>query len=199
MSRRRRALATLSLAALVAAGVAGIVVTRGWPGSDEAAAPGPGTSPTTSVTGSEDAAPADGAHATEEASTDEVAAEPVGDGTDPESGQTLATDAPVVSTAAAVPVQVTFHDWNAVQRQVMVGGYVPGVVEEGGTCTLTLTQAGKSVSAKVSATADASSTACGAVTVAGNSLAAGTWQAVLSYASGAHSGSAPAVAIEVTP
>jgi hypothetical protein len=199
MSRRRRVLATLSLAALAAAVAAGIAVTRDGAGSDEAAASGPGSSPTTSVTPSDDAAPADEADATEEAPTDEVAPEPVGDGTDPESGQTLATDAPVVSTGAAVPVKVTFHDWNAAQRQVMVGGYVPGLVEDGGTCTLTLTQAGKNVSAKVSATADASSTACGAVTVAGNRLGAGTWQAVLSYASGAHSGAAPAVAIEVTP
>jgi hypothetical protein len=97
-----------------------------------------------------------------------------------------------------VPVTVTFYGWRADVHQVMVGGYVPGVVESDGICTVTLTNGTATVSVDAAATADASSTACGAIVVPGDRLSAGTWQAVLSYSSPEHTGAAAAVPVEVT-
>jgi hypothetical protein len=120
------------------------------------------------------------------------------EGADPESGQTLATDQPVTVTTAKVPVSVTFYGWNAVAGEAQVGGYVAGVVEDGGTCTLTLTKAGVKATAVKSAAADATTTTCGRLRIPGTQLSAGTWQAVLSYRSSGHTGSSDAVAIQVT-
>lgn len=121
------------------------------------------------------------------------------EGADPQSGQTLATDQPVVVTTAKVPVSVTFYGWNAVAREAQVGGYVSGVIEGGGTCTLTLTKAGVNVTVRQPATADASTTMCGELDVPGARLSAGTWRAVLSYRSPGHAGVATPVDIAVTP
>ena len=196
MSRSRKMLAALSLAALCAAAVVGgLYVTRGSAGASDASASEATSSSTPSAAGS--AGTSTAADVPTTTSAHPTSPEDDGDGTDPESGQTLATDPPVVATAAAVPVKVTFYGWQADERQVLVGGYVAGIVEDGGTCTLTLTQGGTTVTEQVQATADASSTACGAITVSGDRLAGGTWQAVLSYASGSHAGAAPAVPVEV--
>lgn len=115
----------------------------------------------------------------------------------PQSGQILATDPPVRATGADVRVVTTFHDWNATSHEVMVGGYVQGVVEDGGTCTLTLTSGSSRATGSSRAHADATTTTCGAVTVPGSDLAAGTWNAVLSYSSPKHSGKAAAVTVAV--
>lgn len=124
---------------------------------------------------------------------------PAKDSAQPTSGQTVATDAPVVVTSSRVPVVMTYSGWNASARKVMVGGYVTGVIESGGTCTVTLTHAGARVTASGPARPDASTTACGALTVPGSSLTSGTWKAVLSYASKASAGTSSAVDIDVTP
>lgn len=121
------------------------------------------------------------------------------DATRPTSGQTVATDTPVVVTSSTVPVVVTYSGWNAGARQVMAGGYVSGVIEAGGTCTLTLTKAGVQVKAQKPGRPDAATTACGGLTVPGSSLSSGTWKAVLSYASTTSSGSSAPVDIAVTP
>jgi hypothetical protein len=47
------------------------------------------------------------------------------------------------------------------------------------------------------AAADATTTVCGGLAVDGSQLAAGSWQAVLTYASAAHTGTSQAVAVEV--
>ncbi|MCW2637423.1 MAG: uncharacterized protein JWQ99_3790 [Blastococcus sp.] len=198
MSRRRKVLAALSFAVLaVAAVLAGLFVTGRFPGAEASSGSGASSPAPTSAVRSDAPAPAEATGRTDEAGASD--SEPVGDGTDPESGQTLATDPPVVVKSADAPVSVTFYGWQAADRQLVVGGYVGGVVESDGTCTLTLTKGGAKVTERVSASPDAASTACGAVAVPGSRLAAGTWQAVLSYASGAHTGTAAAVAIEVTP
>jgi hypothetical protein len=80
---------------------------------------------------------------------------------------------------------------------VQVGGFVAGVVEDGGTCTLTLTKGGETVVGTSEARGDASTTTCGAVIVSGDKVSAGGWQGVLSYRSAERSGTAPAVSIEV--
>lgn len=124
---------------------------------------------------------------------------PAGDSAQPTSGQTVATDTPVIVTSSTVPVVVTHSGWNASLKKVMVGGYVSGVIESGGTCTLTLTRAGVHVTTSGPARPDAATTACGGLTVPGSSLTPGTWKAVLSYASKASTGTSSAVDIDVTP
>jgi hypothetical protein len=109
----------------------------------------------------------------------------------------VVTDAPVVVTGGKVPVVVTYSGWNAVQHQVMVGGYAAGVVESKGVCTLTLRQGARTVTAQSPASPDASTTACGALSVPGTKLAPGSWRAVLSYTSKTSSGAAAPVDIEV--
>jgi hypothetical protein len=116
---------------------------------------------------------------------------------DPASGQTLATDEPVVVTTPEAPVSVTFYGWDPGTQQAQVGGYVPGVVEDGGTCTLTLRRGDQTVTGTSGARPDAASTACGAVVVPGAELANGEWEAVLSYESPRHAGSSEPVTIEV--
>jgi hypothetical protein len=72
-------------------------------------------------------------------------------------------------------------------RQLALGGVVDGVVENGGTCTLSLTGPGTPVSVTHEGLADAGSTSCGEMLVQVD--AAGVWQAVLAYESATSSGS----------
>jgi hypothetical protein len=137
--------------------------------------------------------------------SDQTAGAPLSsDATQPTSGQTVATDTPVAattstSTSTTVPVVVTYSGWNASLKQAIAGGYVNGVIESGGTCTLTLSKAGVQVTAQGQARPDAATTACGGLTVPGAKLGAGTWKAVLSYTSATSTGSSTPVEIAVTP
>ena len=72
-----------------------------------------------------------------------------------------------------------------------------GTVEEGGTCTLTLTRESTTVTTARPAVPNASSTSCGDLTVAPQKLAPGTWTTVLSYSSPTSAGSSPASQVKV--
>lgn len=74
---------------------------------------------------------------------------------------------------------------------------MPFLVEEGGTCTLTLTQGGASATASREATPNVTSTACGELVVPGDQLAPGTWDAVLAYESERSAGSTEPVEVQV--
>jgi hypothetical protein len=106
---------------------------------------------------------------------------------------------PEAGGGGAVDVQVvtSFAGWDEVSGTVIAGGYVTGVVEDGGTCTLTLSRGGRDVVVETSGLADASTTACGGLEVAGSSLGGGRWSAVLSYRSGAAAGTAEPVQVDV--
>lgn len=174
----------LSVIAAFAAAGAGYVITRGWPDDSvaaESAAASSGTSsaPTLAPTPGEQTAPGP-------------------DKPNPSSGQTVATDDPVVVETATVPVVLTYSAWSAADRAVLAGGYVSGVIEDGGVCTLTLTLGSASVTVQGPAMPDASTTVCGGLTVPGDRLSAGTWQATLSYASPTRSGTSAPASVEVT-
>jgi hypothetical protein len=67
-----------------------------------------------------------------------------------------------------------------------VRGYVSGVVEDGGTCTATFTQAGKAtVTATSQGIGNASTTNCTPITA---QLSSGKWQVSLSYSSATSQG-----------
>lgn len=184
MPNRRGVVAALAVAAVAGGAVAaGVFLTRG-----------PDTTPaTSSATPTPSQSPLG-----EGAGFEEVSPTPTASiGPDPYEGQDVATDPPVVATGEQVDVTVTFTGWNSTAGEVQVGGYVAGVVEDGGTCTLTLTKDGQSVTGSRPAAPDAATTACGAVVVPGDRVSAGTWQAVLTYSSAAHSGSSEAWDVEV--
>ena len=191
-SGRRRGMLGLTVVLLLcAAAAAGYVVTRGWPQNADAAS-------------STSSAPAGGTDTPADTSADSSSSLPTadpekvgGETAEPTSGQTVATDTPVVVTTSAVPVAVTYSGFNPTAGAVQVGGYVSGVVEDGGTCTLTLTQGGATVAVTARASADATTTTCGALSVPRAKLAPGTWQALLSYASATHTGRAAPVPVEV--
>jgi hypothetical protein len=95
----------------------------------------------------------------------------------------VATSAPTSSTDArtAVVPFITTADWDASAKALDVSAIVPGVVEGGGTCTVTLTSGSTTRTATSSGVAAASYTGCEAVAV--KDLAAGTWQVQVRYSS----------------
>lgn len=109
----------------------------------------------------------------------------------------VATDAPRPATGRDVAVTVTYSGWDDRAADVEVDGFVTGVVEQGGTCTLTLTSGSSTVTEQHPAHADASTTQCGTVTVPGSRLAPGSWRAVLGYSSATSNGTSAPVPVTV--
>lgn len=77
-------------------------------------------------------------------------------------------------------VVLTYAGFESASGTVEANGYVAGTIVEGDTCTLTLTQGDRRVTATSTTIANATTTSCGLLE-AGPDLAAGTWEAVLSY------------------
>jgi hypothetical protein len=103
----------------------------------------------------------------------------------------------VASNQRDASVRTTFGLWSPESSELLVGGYVEGVVESGGTCTLTVTRGAVGVSAAAEAIPDASTTSCGTLSIAGTALGSGSWTAVLNYESAKFSGTAAPMPIEV--
>lgn len=147
MARRMHAWcgAVLATAALLAGCTAptddGATPSPTTSGSPVASATAPATSPATASA----TAPAPSSSPDEDGGTD--ATPPAG------SGGTSLPEPTVVSAARAS------------DGAVEVAGLVPGVVQNGGTCTATVTVGGDEHSASVEALADVSSTTCGTIRV----------------------------------
>jgi hypothetical protein len=92
----------------------------------------------------------------------------------------VATD---TATPASAAVQITYSGADDATQGVTVGAYVAGLIEDGGTCAMTLTLDGKSASAESAGLADASTTSCGQLLVPFSELSAGTWAVEVTYAS----------------
>ena len=95
----------------------------------------------------------------------------------------VASSAPTPSSDArtAVVPFITTADWDASAAALDVSAIVPGIVEGGGTCTVTLTNGSTTRTAESGGVAAASYTGCEAVAV--KDLAAGTWQVQVRYSS----------------
>jgi hypothetical protein len=115
----------------------------------------------------------------------------------PEQDEDVATDSPVPADGGNVGVVVTQAGWAASGQGVEVVGFVTGVVEDGGTCRVTLTRGDQSFSAEREGSADATTTACGSLEVGDARMDVGEWQAVLSYESDDSAGSSAPVAVLV--
>jgi hypothetical protein len=108
----------------------------------------------------------------------------------------VATDAPVKRAKGHVDVLLTYAGSDQGTGTVQAGGFVAGVLEDGGTCTLTLTRGGQEVSATSAATADATTTVCGLLETPPG-IAAGTWHAVLAYESSDAAGTSRSTEVTV--
>jgi hypothetical protein len=108
----------------------------------------------------------------------------------------VATDTPLQTTSGRVDVVLTYAGFEQSTGTVQANGFVAGVLEDGGTCTLTLTKGDDEVTATSTAAADATTTSCGLLeTPAG--LDAGTWDAVLAYSSTDAEGTSAALEVVV--
>lgn len=76
-------------------------------------------------------------------------------------------------------------------------GYVSGVFEDGGTCTLTLTKGTTKVSGTSTGISDVNKTTCGPISIQSGQLTSGDWNAVLSYKSDTASGSSTTQSLRV--
>jgi hypothetical protein len=111
-------------------------------------------------------------------------------------GQVIATDAAPSYGGGTTGVVITNAGWTAAEV-VEVSGFMTDVVEDGGTCRVTLTFGGDTVRAEGAGMADATTTVCGGIEVGGPDLDPGLWQAVLSYESPTSSGVSAPVTVRV--
>ena len=80
------------------------------------------------------------------APTGEPTTAPAAGSSAPEETPAAGTDVEEPDNAGgSVDVVTTYFGWDAGASAVLIGGYVTGVLEDGGTCTATLTQGGRSV------------------------------------------------------
>jgi hypothetical protein len=107
----------------------------------------------------------------------------------------VATDSPVPTTSGRVQVVLSYAGFQP-SGTVQANGFAAGVIEDGGTCTLTLTHGSSVVTATSTAAADATTTSCGLLETAPG-LAPGTWNAVLSYSSPHAHGTSDSVEVTV--
>jgi cytoskeletal protein RodZ len=72
--------------------------------------------------------------------------------------------------------------------QVNANGFISTMIEEGGTCTLSLTKGSEAVRTTNTALADAQSTVCGLMQISTSQLGSGEWTATISYSSDNYEG-----------
>jgi hypothetical protein len=111
----------------------------------------------------------------------------------------VATDAPVTvaPSVSGGDIFITYARWNSQESWAEVSGYLAGVVEDGGTCTLTLTKGGATAHATTEGISNVTSTSCGRLTVPQNQLSSGTWRAVVTYRSDTSTGTSRAAEVTV--
>lgn len=110
---------------------------------------------------------------------------------------TTATPSPTATTTrppAQVGVTITYAATRA-DGDLIVGAYADVVTE--GTCTLTLSGPGNTITASSSAIPDVTTSACGEIVVSADQLVAGTWNAVVDFAGGAYAGTSDPYQVEV--
>jgi hypothetical protein len=73
-------------------------------------------------------------------------------------------------------------------EQIRANGFISTMIEEGGTCTLTLSRGEQKVQTTTTSLADAQSTICGLMLVNKNDVSNGSWTATLSYSSDKYEG-----------
>lgn len=113
------------------------------------------------------------------------------------SGDSTTAGADEAGTTRLVTPVVVHAGIDAPSGTVRVDAFIPGLLEDGGTCTATLTRGAVQVSATASAAADATATWCTTVGLRLSDLETGTWEAVVEYTSSSSAGTSPPVTVEV--
>lgn len=198
MARRKRwPLLVVGAVVVAVAAVGGYAVASGLtPGSSENSASGEATGATSSPAAPSGTRSVPAAESTTPV-TPLTGAPVAGAGLEPGPAFPVATDPPMPTGGGDVEVTITSSGWDAGAAAVEVSGFVAGVVENGGVCTLSLTRAQTTVASQRTAEADASTTTCGSLSVPGGQLSPGTWQATLAYRSGTSAGRSAAVTVTV--
>ncbi|MBJ7451115.1 MAG: hypothetical protein JHC71_03400 [Blastococcus sp.] len=187
-SRRRRTFLVVLLAVAIAVGAGFWLTTRADDGTTAAGDVDPVAAPTTE-------APDEGGEPVTTLEPERTGGVP--QPTAPSSEVATDTPAPTEEAGAEVAPQLTYYGWDPAAGAVEAGGIVMGLVESGGTCTLTLTKGSTAVDVSADAVDNVTSTSCPAMTVPGDRLESGTWQATLSYESRTSQGTGDAVEIQV--
>jgi hypothetical protein len=102
------------------------------------------------------------------------------------------------SSKRAVTVEIT--TFRQTSSDFTVNGFVNGVVENGGTCTLTMVSSGdasQKVTESRQGEANATNTTCGEISVPLRKLHAGKWNTTLSYSSATATGISDVNPLEV--
>lgn len=101
-----------------------------------------------------------------------------------------APSGPIQGPPAGTPVkpEVFLATVDAANGVLRVVADVPGIYEDGGTCTVTVTAGATVIQKQGIGAADVTSTACGQYVFSLNDLPAGTASIVVSYESPAHAG-----------
>lgn len=82
--------------------------------------------------------------------------------------------------------------------KVTVRSFIPGIVEDNGTCTLTLTQGSQKVTKQGPAVRNAQTTDCAPLSVERSEIpSSGTWKATIAYKSAVSSGTSDEKSVEV--
>ena len=101
----------------------------------------------------------------------------------------VATD---TAKPASASLQITYSGTDEAGEGVAVGAYVAGLIEQGGTCTMTLTLDGDKASVTTDGLPDAQTTSCGQLVVPYSELSPGTWAVDVTYSSPAGKNVTPA-------
>ncbi len=102
------------------------------------------------------------------------------------------------TTSSGQAVTPTIVDATQYGNDIEVRAFIPGIVEEGGTCTVTLTKGAESIKRDSAGIANTSDTQCSAFVIPRSAFSsAGDWSAVVSYKSGAHQGSSTTKVVKV--
>ena len=182
---------------LLVAAAAGVAVV-GFSGDDQ----GPTQDAGASTPVSTSAAPVpvtDTGAPTSAPSTEQATTTTAASTSDPGPGATVvATDPAPVTDAADAQVTLARLEWDDATGTLRANGFVAGVIEDGGTCTLTARPAsGAAVSAESTGMADATTTNCGLLETRAGDMSSGTWQVTLAYSSPGTSGTSSAQSVVV--
>lgn len=108
--------------------------------------------------------------------------------------QEQSTPPPTDGRKTVTPIITSAEPFNGI---VEVSGYVPGVFEDGGTCTATFVKGSSQVTKQSKGVKNVSNTQCNGLDAAISELSPGTWTVTLSYSSATAQGSSAGKAVEV--
>lgn len=103
------------------------------------------------------------------------------------------------TSTGSSPVTPIISSWgqDAYTKDLSVAGYIPGIFEDGGTCTLDLESSGSKVNASQSASKNVSTVSCGYIAIPRTQLSSGDWTATISYSSPTSQGTSAPTEITV--